>query len=237
MNLKRSHRKLSVALLVAGSAILLLSCGGNTTEENEMNLEKLITQQTDTLTVYQSRDGKIKYKFEAPLMEYYEYARQPYTEFREGLNVTTYNDSTMEIESTLRANYGLVLEKQGLWEARGDVVATNARGQVLETQQLFWNEKTGRIYSNVDARITSADGGVINAEGFESDEEFREWSFRNATGAMEVDEISQQPEPNAGTDTVRVQNRPAGRVSEEARDKKPASDLEQGEVEEIPEDK
>lgn len=216
---------------------MLLSCGGNTTEENEMNLEKLITQQTDTLTVYQSRDGKIKYKFEAPLMEYYEYARQPYTEFREGLNVTTYNDSTMEIESTLRANYGLVLEKQGLWEARGDVVATNARGQVLETQQLFWNEKTGRIYSNVDARITSADGGVINAEGFESDEEFREWSFRNATGAMEVDEISQQPEPNAGTDTVRVQNRPAGRVSEEARDKKPASDLEQGEVEEIPEDK
>lgn len=175
---------------------MLLSCGGNDGSDTEQNLEKVVTHKTDTLTVYQSEDGKLKYKFEAPLMEIYEYAKQPYTEFREGLFITTYNDSTMTVESTLKADYGLVLDKQNLWEAKGNVVATNAKGEKLETQQLFWNRRTKRIYSNVDSKVTMRNTVQIGS-GFESDEEFKDWTFRQAVSTFEF-EVEQKPGSNAG---------------------------------------
>lgn len=178
---------------------MLLSCGGSGGADAEQNLEKVVTHKTDTLTVYQSEDGRIKYKFEAPLMEVYEHAKQPYTEFREGLFITTYNDSTMNVESTLKADYGLVLDKQDLWEAKGNVVATNARGEKLETQQLFWNRRTRRVYSNVDSKVTMRNTVQVGT-GFESDEEFKDWTFRQAVGTFEFD-VEQQPrEAAAGPD-------------------------------------
>lgn len=191
MNRKFSYKIFKVAFPVLGSAILLLSCGGNNSADDEQNLEKIVTHKTDTLTVYQSEDGKIKYRFEAPLMEVYEYAKQPYTEFREGLFITTYNDSTMAVESTLRADYGLVLDQQDLWEAKGNVVATNARGEKLETQQLFWNRRTNRIYSNVDSKVTMRNTVQVGT-GFESDEEFKDWTFRQAVSTFEF-EVDQKP--------------------------------------------
>ncbi len=203
MNRKSLYGRFLVAFPVLGSAILLLSfisCGGQADTGTGQNLEKVVTHKTDTLTIYQSENGKIKYKFETPLMEVYEHAKQPYTEFREGLFITTYNDSTMVIESTLRADYGLVLDKQELWEAKGNVVATNAKGERLETQQLFWNRKTKRIYSNVDSKITMGTAEHVGT-GFESDEEFKDWEFREAVSTFEFDP-EQKPGGGAGGQNV-----------------------------------
>lgn len=186
MDRKRIHRALSVALPLLGSAILLLSCGGGKGTDEEENLEKVMTHQADTLTIFQSKNGKIKYKSYAPLMERYEYARQPYMEFRRGVEITTFNDSTMTVESTLKADYALYLEKQELWEARGNVVATNAQGQVLETQQLFWNKKTQRIYSNIDSKVTDG-GSVYVGERFESDQDLKNWKIYRPEISAEVD--------------------------------------------------
>lgn len=196
-----------IALPALGSAILLLSCGGQNNADTEQNLERVVTHKTDTLSIFQSENGKTKYKFESPLMEVYEHAKQPYTEFREGLFVTTYNDSTMAVESTLRADYGLMLEKQDLWEAKGNVVVTNAKGEKLETQQLFWNRKTKRIYSNVDSKITSGNN-VYVGEGFESDEEFKDWEFRRTVGTFEFEEkeVSQGKEAPAAQQVDEAQD-------------------------------
>ena len=80
----------------------------------------------------------------------------------------------------------IFLENQQLWEAKGNVVATNAQGQKLETEQLFWNQKSKRIYSNVDSKVTQKDG-VILGEGFESDEQFQDFIFRRPKGKVAVD--------------------------------------------------
>lgn len=204
------NKMFKIALPVLGSAILLLSCGGQNNTDTEQNLERVVTHKTDTLSIFQSENGKIKYKFESPLMEVYEHAKQPYTEFREGLFVTTYNDSTMAVESTLRADYGLMLEKQDLWEAKGNVVVTNAKGEMLETQQLFWNRKTKRIYSNVDSKVT-AGNNVYVGEGFESDEEFKDWEFRRTVSTFEFE--SRQESQGKETPATRQGNEVPDKVS------------------------
>mgnify|MGYP002275353359 CR=1 FL=1 len=107
-----------------------------------------MTQQSEDLTVILSRNGNLTYRFTTPLLERYEYALEPYTEFRKGIHIETYNDSTHQVESSLTANYAILLEKQQLWEAKGNVRGHNAGGNQLETEQLFWNQKSKLVYSS-----------------------------------------------------------------------------------------
>ncbi len=154
----------------------------------------MITQQSENLLLICSQNGNLSYRFETPLMERYELAREPYMEFRKGIKVETYNDTTHLIESTLTANYAIFLENQKLWEAKGNVVAINAEGRTLETEQLFWDQQAERVYSNVDSKVTQQDG-VIIGEGFESDEQFHDFIFRRPKGKVSVDTTpNEQPD-------------------------------------------
>ena len=155
----------------------------------------MLTQQSDSLTIIQSAEGRREFVFKTPLMERYELAREPYMEFRRGIEITTYKkDSTGMEESHLVADYAIFFEKRELWEAKGNVVARNADGQILYTQQLFWNQATKRVYSNVDSKVVQGQDEFIG-EGFESDDKFEKWSFRKFTGKLTVDPtVTEEPD-------------------------------------------
>ncbi len=179
---------------------MLMSCK-KTAAPQPIDEQTLMTMMSDTLTVEQSQNGVVKMRFSTPLMERYQLAKEPYMEFRRGVHVTTYDDSTMNAASTLVADYAIFFEKRELWEAKGNVVVTNSDGQTLYTQQLFWNQKTHRVYSNVDSRITQGND-VFIGEGFESDDRFDKWSFRKFTGKLTVDTQPTQPADTTAANTA-----------------------------------
>ncbi len=151
--------------------------------------ELRMTEYFEDLSTVNSQNGRRSYHFETPLMEGYSQAREPYREFRKGVKITTYKDDSLStVDAVLTANYAIYYEKRQLWEAKGDVVVEKSDGKTLYTQQLFWNARTKKIYSNVDSKIVQKGGtDVFIGEGFESDEEFRDWRFRRMKGRMEVD--------------------------------------------------
>ena len=204
--LKQYLKQSAVALLIVGSAILLYSCAEQRDKNDED--ESMLTQQSDSLTIIQSSEGHREFVFKTPLMERYELAREPYMEFRRGVEITTYDDSTGVEESNLVADYAIFFEKRELWEAKGNVVARNAEGQILYTQQLFWNQSTHRVYSNVDSKVVQGQD-VFIGEGFESDDKFEKWSFRKFTGKLTVDpSVTEQPDSVATTDAKSNADRP-----------------------------
>jgi LPS export ABC transporter protein LptC len=148
-------------------------------------MEAMITQQSDSLTMVFSTNGEKEYRFWTPLMERYEFAKDPYMEFRYGINIITY-DSLGGEASRLRADYAIFYEKRELWETRGNVVGVSADGRELHTQQLFWNQQIDKVYSNVDSRIVDGYDEFVG-EGFESDSEFKEWIFKESEGRMWVE--------------------------------------------------
>lgn len=177
-----------VALSVAGSAILLFSCGEKEPEA-DTHVETLMTEYSDSLSVIMSRNGRRSYHFTTPLLEGYTLAREPYREFRKGVKITTYQDDSLSsVDAVLTANYAIYYENRELWEAKGDVVVRKSDGKTLYTQQLFWNAQTDKVYSNVDSKIVQNNGrDVFIGEGFESDASFKEWRFRRMKGRMEVE--------------------------------------------------
>lgn len=187
---------ISVALPLLGSAILLISCSRHRAEQAHEQ-ENIMTLRSDTLTIVETKNGAVNSRFYAPLVEEYKYAPSPYREFPRGIDIITY-DSLGNVKSTLVANYALFWMDLELWETKGDVKATNQDGDMLETPQLFWNQKTERVYSNNHTRLTQGED-VLEGEGFESDQDFTEWVFRKPRGVLGVD-----AEPNR-SDSTRVE--------------------------------
>ena len=148
----------------------------------------MMTEYSENLSIVMSENGLKSYHFETPLMEGYTLARDPYREFRKGVKITMFEeDSTSRDAATLTANYAIFYENRKLWEAKGDVVVIQTNGRRLYTQQHFWNQVTHRIYSNVDSRIVDGDE-MTDCEGFESDEEMKEWSYRKVKGVTYFEE-------------------------------------------------
>lgn len=206
-----------------GGAILLFSCSGGK-KTKELNLQTMITQQSDTLTMVYTKNGVKEYRFWTPLMERYEFARDPYMEFRRGINIITF-DTLGADNSKLRADYAIFYEKRELWETRGNVVGESADGRKLFTQQLFWDQKTDKVYSNVDCKIVDGEDEFVG-EGFESDSEFKDWLFRESEGRMWVDASqSENPQPKADKNEEDEE-----RVEEQKKEPKPNSYLEEQEA-------
>ena len=185
--------------------------------------EALMTEYSEHLSVIMSENGRRSYVFKAPLVEGYTLAKEPYREFRKGVEIMTYQDDSLStVDAVLTANYAIYYENRKLWEAKGDVVVVKSDGKTLYTQQLFWNAKTQRIYSNVDTKIVQNEGGnVFQGEGFESDEAFKEWRFRRFTGKMDVD-VSQDDDEPADSDAP-ADTDPRAEAEAVAADPKPAA--------------
>lgn len=199
---------LQVALSLMGSAILLFSCE-NDSQADPASEEGRMTEYSEDLSVVESKNGRRAYHFVTPLVEGYMQAREPYREFRKGVKITTYKDDSLTtVDAVLTANYAIYYEKRQLWEAKGNVVVEKSDGKTLYTQQLFWNLLTKKIYSNVDSKIVQSEGrDVFIGEGFESDEEFKDWRFRRMKGRMEVDVAPAGPDSAASARPApRVQN-------------------------------
>ena len=182
------RRYLAVALPFVGSAILLFSCEAPKPVEEVVSYDDVMTEYSENLSILQSENGYKSYHFQTPLMEGYAMARDPYREFRKGIKIEMFDkDSLSSVSATLTANYAIFYENRKLWEAKGDVVVVNKDGRRLHTSQLFWNQATHRVYSNVDSKIVSADE-VYHCEGFESDEQMKDWTYRKLKGVTYVND-------------------------------------------------
>ena len=201
---KRMTRTIRVALSVTGSAILLFSCADKDAGRASASEETMMTEYSEDLSVVMSQNGRRSYHFVTPLLEGYSLAREPYREFRKGIDIITYQDDSMtSVNATLVANYAIYYENRKLWEAKGNVVVTKADGTKLYTQQLFWNSITKRIYSNVDTKVVT-DTDTFIGEGFESDEELKDLHFRRFKSKMRVDTAMQTD----GRDSTAVATQP-----------------------------
>lgn len=185
-----------IALSVVGSATLLFSCSNND-KVALPDYETLMTEASQNRTITMMENGQRSYSFFTPMMEGYSMASNPYQEFRRGIVLTTYTSDSLSLQdATITSNYAIYYERQKLWEAKGNVVIiknnrsegdTTVTGHTeIYTQQLFWNAKTKKIYSNVDTKVLQPDGWHFGV-GFDADDDLKNIHFRKYRSEMEFD--------------------------------------------------
>ena len=103
----------------------------------------------------------------------------------------------MHVIATITANYALYRENKKLWEARNDVVAKNfEKNEQLYTEELFWDQNKGILYSHKFTKIINADGVFYGDGGFTSKEDFSYWKLIGIKGKVNIkDNDSTQTNP------------------------------------------
>ncbi|MDE7134541.1 MAG: LPS export ABC transporter periplasmic protein LptC [Rikenellaceae bacterium] len=187
----RLGHKIVLALLVVGSANFISGC-----DSGKVSADAVINDHTkvpslagDSLSIIYYENGRMNYKFTTPRMERYEFAEDPYMEFPSGIHIETYDDQGVR-KSVLVADYAIYIEKKKLWEAKGNVYGHDDDGKELYTEQIFWDEGSDRVYSNVDTKVIDGDE-ITQGSGFESDGHLNNIRFRNTKGLILVDTARQ----------------------------------------------
>ncbi len=136
--------------------------------------------------VKQSEMGKPTLELTAPKMITFQ-AHDAYTEFPNGLKIVFF-DSLMQPKTELTANYGISWDGRRTMQARGNVVIRNfQKHEQLNTESLLYDRNTRKVSTNEFVKITQPDK-IILGKGMESDELFDNWSIRDVSGTIYVDE-------------------------------------------------
>ena len=179
------NAKIPIVLIFA--CILVTSCTANLDMVNalENNEDKATVIAKNSEIIY-TENGRVKLKIFAPVAKYYQNTENPYNEFPEGITVYNFSDS-MEIESELTAKYANYSDYKQIWTASNNVVAKNSKGETLNTEHLYWNQKKKTIFTEDMVKITTPDG-VQYGQGFVSDESFSNWEIKKPKGFYYIGE-------------------------------------------------
>lgn len=180
------HKPLYIAATYLVAAISLLSCEGK--EETLPAMERSLRPSLhakDVKTLV-SDSGVVRYRVNTDEWFVYDKAEKPYWEFPIGLRLERF-DPAKNVDAELQSKYAHYLTDEKLWDLRDSVNATNLEGEHFECDQLFWDERAERIYSNGKIKITKKDR-VIYGQGFESNQTLTKYTIRKPEGIFPIKE-------------------------------------------------
>ena len=131
-----------------------------------------------------TENGKIKVRIVANKIERFQ-DQQPGLIFSEHMEVYFYNDSS-DLQSTLMANDASIDEDKKIMLAQNNVVLTSSDDKKLETEELVWDEKQDKIYTDKKVKITTGKE-VVYGEGFISNPDFSQYSITKIHGTFDFE--------------------------------------------------
>lgn len=139
-------------------------------------------ESAQNIEIVVSDSGEIAYKIFAPLMNKYG-GEDAYMDFPKGVIITSYSNG--EKHSVLTADYAISEDRIQRMEASRNVVITDLfKKESIRTEQIIWDKRNRKIYSNMKVTQIKSDGTVNSGDGFEADERFTKYSIRNPRGEM-----------------------------------------------------
>ena len=172
----------SILLIILSLVVTVLSCA------NDMDtVNKFIDTEIEPDVLYEnievlySDSARLQMKMRTPLIKIFTSATEQREEFPEGIHVWFY-EKTGELKAEITANWAKHYVNTDLWEAQSNVVVTDDEGKKLETEQLFFDQKKGEVYSEKYTKMTK-DGSYEGAgETFWAKHDFTEYKFSNKSG-------------------------------------------------------
>jgi LPS export ABC transporter protein LptC len=177
------HRSFGLACYVI-FPLLFPSC------KNDLAEAKLVVSRANVniekgklVEINYSDHGVVKIKAIAPTATRFN-TGIPYLEFSDGITIQFYNNQH-NVESTVTAKYATAYENSHSMTARDSVVVINDKGEILNTDELIWDEEKKIIYSNSFVKIRTKDE-IIYGNGMTANENFTGYVIKNITGTIKV---------------------------------------------------
>lgn len=150
----------------------------------------MLTRNVETLI---SDSGVTRFRIVTPIWYVYDEAEEPYWRFPDGLKLDKY-DLFFRKEATVEADSATYFKNKQLWRLDGHVNITNVMNEKFLTNQLYWDQRQHKLYSDSFIHIERPDK-VLEGYGFDSNEQLTRYSIRNVSGIFPANSF----EPGSGS--------------------------------------
>ena len=197
------HKNASITIVLGAMVMLLLfsSCSGKKKELGDAITERdsMAVMDTRRVTTLVSDSGVTRYRINTEEWLVFDRKNPPYWAFEKGVYLEKF-DSIFQVEASIKADTAYFFNKEELWKLMGNVHIQNLKGEQFDTELLYWDQRTQRIYSDEFIRIEQPDR-IITGHGFESNQQMTVYTIRKPEGIFYVDEEAAAAD-SLQTDTI-----------------------------------
>lgn len=184
-----------MAIVLGLMAVLLFisACSGGKKQMGEAITERdsLPVMDTREVTTLISDSGVTRYRIKTKEWKVFDRKSPPYWAFERGIYLEKF-DTLFQMEASIQADTAYYYNKEELWKLMGHVDIHNLKGERFNTELLFWNQRTQKVYSDRFIRIEQPDR-IITGWGFESNQQMTVYTIFKTEGIFYVD-AAQQPD-------------------------------------------
>lgn len=198
---------ISMSITIAFGAIVMLlllsSCDGKKKAVGDAIIERdsLPVMNTLGVTTLISDSGVTRYRVTTEEWQMFDRKNPPYWSFEKGVYLEQF-DSVFNIEASVKSDTAYFYDKERLWKLIGNVDVKNRKGERFNTELLYWNQATQKVYTDKFIRIQQP-GKIIYSYGLDSNEQLTVYQFRNMSGEIEVNDEPTAPADSLKKDSVK----------------------------------
>jgi len=176
-----------LALLLA--AVLIGACD-NLRKENKQIFTPEDTQivVAKDVEILYSDSAVLRVRVLGPVLYNYDDRDNPRQEFPAGVKIE-FLDPDLTVKSVLTAKNATRYPENGQIIARDSVELNTIKQEKLETEELIWDEKTAKIFTDKFVKVTKP-GEIIYGYGLEAEQDFSYWQIKVPKGRIKVDQLN-----------------------------------------------
>jgi LPS export ABC transporter protein LptC len=174
------HKTLLIAPLFC---LCIISCESNFKEVQKMGVSEFTPSgDADSINLKYTDSGRITANLISPKMLDYATVQYPFTEFPKGMHLTLFDKNGKE--TYIDARYAISHKTTNIIDLQGNVKISNQNGELLETEQLYYDQKNEWFFTEKKFKFTSPKG-VSYGEGIDFSKDFKKVNSQKISGQVQ----------------------------------------------------
>lgn len=165
---------------------VFMGCESNFKEVQKINFSEFVPSgEADKINLKYTDSGRITAILISPKMREFASVDFPFTEFPKGIDVTLYD--IKEKKTFIKSDYATSYKLTNIIDLKGHVIITSQDGQILETEQLYFDQKNEWFFTEKSFKFTDPKG-VSNGQGIDFSKDFKVINSQRIAGELESSE-------------------------------------------------
>ncbi|MBP6556934.1 MAG: LPS export ABC transporter periplasmic protein LptC [Flavobacterium sp.] len=175
--------KNSIPISTLFFCFLIASCESNFKEVQKMSVSEFTPSgDADSINLKYTDSGRITANLISPKMLDYATVKYPFTEFPKGMHLTLFDKNGKQ--TYIDANYAISHKITNMIDLQGNVRISNQSGDLLETEQLYYDQKNEWFFTEKKFKFTSPKG-VSYGEGIDFSKDFKKVNSQKISGQVQ----------------------------------------------------
>jgi LPS export ABC transporter protein LptC len=180
MNTTRNPTSYIVAILFC---FFEMGCESNFREVQKMGFAEFSPSgDADGINLKYTDSGRITANLISPKMLDYATVEYPFTEFPKGIHLTLYDKNGKQ--TYIDAKYAVSHKITNIIDLQNAVKISNQNGELLETEQLYYDQKNEWFFTKKKFKFTSLKG-VSYGEGIDFSKDFKKVNSQKISGEVQ----------------------------------------------------